>query len=224
VLAVVYLVFNEGHTASAGAELVRTDLCTEAIRLGRVLAELLPHEPEVQGLLALMLLTEARRAARTTPAGDLVPLGEQDRGLWDRRLVAEGQAIVRACLRRNEPGAYQIQAAIGAVHADAAVAGATDWAQIVELYDQLLTYDKGPVVALNRAVAVAEVQGPEAGLALVDALDLRSYYLFHAIRADLLRRLERNELARAAYEKAIGLTDNTTEQAFLRRRQRSLAN
>jgi RNA polymerase sigma-70 factor (ECF subfamily) len=224
VLAVVYLVFNEGHTASAGAELVRADLCAEAIRLGRLLAELMPHEPEVQGLLALMLLTESRRAARTTAAGDLVPLADQDRSLWDRRLVAEGQAIVSTCLQRNEPGAYQIQAAIGAVHGDASGADATDWAQIVELYDQLLAYDPSPVVALNRAVAVAEVLGPDAALALIENLDLRSYYLFHAIRADLLRRLGQNDRARAAYEKAIGLTDNAAEQAFLRRRQQSLAN
>ncbi len=223
VLAVVYLVFNEGYTASSGPELVRADLCAEAIRLGRLLAELMPHEPEVQGLLALMLLTEARRAARSTAAGDLVPLAEQDRSLWDPRLVAEGQAIVSTCLRRNEPGAYQIQAAIGAVHADASVAAATDWAQIVSLYDHLLAYDPSPVVALNRAVAVAEVGGPETALALVEALDLRSYYLYHAIRADLLRRLGRNDLARAAYDEALGLTDNAAEQAFLRRRQRSLA-
>ena len=221
VLAVVYLVFNEGYAASSGADLVRGELCAEALRLGRLLAELMPEEPEVLGLLALMLLTEARRAARTSAEGDLVPLSEQDRSLWDRARIAEGQAIVRDCLRRNRPGAYQIQAAIGAVHSDAPRAAATDWPQILQLYDQLLNYDPSPVVALNRAVAVAEVRGPEPALALVDDLDLEEYYLFHAIRADLLRRLGRDALARAAYETAIALTDNAAERDFLRaRRQR----
>jgi len=221
-LAVLYLVFNEGYTASSGPELVRADLCAEAVRLGRLLAELMPDEPEVQGLLALMLLAESRRAARTTGGGDLVPLADQDRDLWDRALVAEGQAIVRDCLRRNQPGVYQIQAAISAVHSDAPSAAATDWAQIVELYDQLLTHDPSPVVALNRAVAVAEVEGPGPALALVDALDLGPYHLFHAIRADLLRRLGRVVEARAAYESAIERTDNAAERSFLRRRQESL--
>jgi RNA polymerase sigma-70 factor (ECF subfamily) len=221
VLAVVYLVFNEGYAASSGADLVRGELCAEALRLGRLLAELMPDEPEVLGLLALMLLTEARRAARTSAEGGHVPLSEQDRSLWDRARIAEGQAIVRDCLRRNRPGAYQIQAAIGAVHSDAPRAAATDWPQILQLYDQLLTYDPSPVVALNRAVAVAEVRGPEPALALVDDLDLEEYYLFHAIRADLLRRLGRDALARAAYETAIALTDNAAERDFLRaRRQR----
>jgi RNA polymerase sigma-70 factor, ECF subfamily len=223
VLAVVYLVFNEGYAASSGGELVRADLCAEAIRLGRQLAELMPDEPEVHGLLALMLLLESRRAARTTAAGDLVPLADQERARWDRPRIAEGQAMVRDCLRRNEPGVYQIQAAINAVHSDAGSAAATDWSQIVQLYDQLLAYDPSPVVALNRAVAVAEVDGPGAALALVDALDLPTYHLFHAIRADLLRRLGRDVEARAAYETAIELTDNAAERGFLRRRRQALA-
>jgi RNA polymerase sigma-70 factor (ECF subfamily) len=223
VLPVVYLVFNEGYTASSGAQLVRADLCAEAVRLGRQLAELMPDEPEVLGLLALMLLVESRRAARTTAGGDLVPLADQDRDRWDRALIAEGQAIVRACLRRNDPGVYQIQAAINAVHSDARSAAATDWLQIVQLYDQLLAYDPSPVVALNRAVAVAEVDGPGTALALVDALDLGTYYLFHAIRADLLRRLGRDVEAGTAYETATRLTDNAAEREFLRRRRQSLA-
>jgi RNA polymerase sigma-70 factor (ECF subfamily) len=223
VLAVVYLVFNEGYLASSRAELVRAELCAEAVRLGRQLVELMPEEPEVLGLVALMLLALSRRAARTTEAGELVPLGDQDRELWDRALVAEGQALVRECLRRNHPGVYQIQAAIGAVHSDASSTASTDWAQIVRLYDQLLVLDPSPVVALNRAVAVAEVDGPAAALALVDALDLGGYYLFHAIRADLLRRLGRNAEARAAYDTAINLTDNAAERDFLRRRREALA-
>jgi RNA polymerase sigma-70 factor (ECF subfamily) len=223
VLAVVYLVFNEGYAASSGADLVRADLCAEAVRLGRQLAALMPDEPEVLGLLALMLFALSRRTARTTAGGDLVPLGDQHRDLWDRALVAEGQAIVRACLRRNAPGVYQIQAAIGAVHSDAPSAAATDWPQIVQLYDQLLAHDPSPVVALNRAVAVAEVEGPGKALALVDALDLDAYHLFHAIRADLLRRVGRDVEARAAYETAIELTENSAERSFLRRRQQSLA-
>ncbi|MFI4944732.1 MAG: RNA polymerase sigma factor [Burkholderiales bacterium] len=223
VLAVVYLVFNEGYAASSGAHLVRAELSGEAVRLGRQLAELMPDEPEVLGLLALMLLGESRRAARTTAAGALVPLAEQDRERWDRALVAEGQAIVRACLRRNQPGVYQIQAAIQAVHSDAAAAAATDWRQIVELYDQLLALDPSPIVALNRAVALAEVSGPAAALAIVETLELGGYHLFHAIRADLLRRLERRAEARAAYDTAIALGDNEAERDFLRRRRQSLA-
>jgi RNA polymerase sigma-70 factor (ECF subfamily) len=222
VLAVVYLVFNEGYTASSGADLVRADLCAEAVRLGRQLAEVMPDEPEVLGLLALMLLALSRRAARTNAEGALVPLAEQDRGRWDRALIAEGQAMVRRCLRRNEPGVYQIQAAIGAVHSEASSTAATDWSQIVELYDQLQAFDPSPVVALNRAVAVAEVAGPATGLALVDALDLGAYHLFHAIRADLLRRLGRDAEARAAYETAITLAENAAERDFLRRRRDSL--
>ena len=215
VLAALYLIFNEGYTASSGAQLVRADLCAEAIRLARLLAELLPDEPEVTGLLALMLLIEARRPARTTDTGHLLRLAEQDRSLWDRALIVEGQAIVRACLRRNQPGPYQIQAAINAVHSDAAAAAATDWSQIVALYDQLMACAPSPVVALNRAVAVAETEGPLAALALVDRLALDDYYLFHAIRADLLRRLGRSSEAARAYEDAIARTDNGAERAFL---------
>jgi len=222
VLAVVYLIFNEGYTASSGDRLVREDLCTEAIRLGRLLADLMPDEPEVMGLLALMLLVESRRATRTTPDGDLVLLADQDRGRWDRDLIAEGQAIVRQCLRRNQPGPYQIQAAINAVHSDAPAAAATDWWQILQLYDQLLILAPSPVVALNRAVAVAQVEGPDAALTLVDGLDLGGYHVFHAIRADLLRRLGRGAEAALAYEAAIARTDNATERDFLRRSRQAL--
>ncbi|MGW8556671.1 RNA polymerase sigma factor [Streptomyces tubercidicus] len=223
VLAVVYLIFNEGYTASSGEALVREDLCREAIRLGRLLAELLPDEPEVTGLLALMLLTESRRAARTGPDGGLVLLADQVRGRWDGALVAEGQALVRRCLRRNRPGPYQIQAAINAVHSDAPTAAATDWWQIRELYDQLLVLDPSPVVALNRAVAVAEVEGPEAALTLVDGLPLDRYHVFHAIRADLLRRLHRSAEAAQAYEKALARTGNTAERHFLQRSLEALS-
>jgi RNA polymerase sigma-70 factor (ECF subfamily) len=222
VLAVVYLIFNEGYTASSGDRLVREDLCAEAIRLGRLLAELMPDEPEVTGLLALMLLTESRRGTRTTPAGDLVPLADQDRGRWDRDLIAEGRALVRRCLRRDRPGPYQIQAAINAVHSDAPTAAATDWSQILRLYDQLLTFDPSPVVALNRAVAVAEVDGPETALILVDDLDLDRFHLFHAIRADLLRRLGRSAEAAQAYDAAITRGGNAAEREFLRRRRHAL--
>jgi RNA polymerase sigma-70 factor (ECF subfamily) len=223
VLAVVYLIFNEGYAASSGERLVREDLCAEAIRLGRQLAELMPDEPEVMGLLALMLLVESRRASRTTPAGGLVLLADQDRGLWDRALIAEGQAIVRQCLRRNRPGPYQIQAAINAVHSDAPAEADTEWWQILQLYDQLMANAPSPVVALNRTVAVAEVDGPGAALTLVDGLDLGGYHLFHAIRADLLRRLGRDREAALAYEAAIALTENAAEREFLRRRRESLA-
>jgi RNA polymerase sigma-70 factor (ECF subfamily) len=222
VLAVVYLVFNEGHTASSGDRLIREDLSTEAIRLGRLLAELMPDEAEVKGLLGLMLLIESRRSTRTTSEGELVLLAEQDRNLWDRALIAEGQAIVRQSLRRNQPGPYQIQAAISAVHSDARTAAATDWGQIVELYDQLLVFAPGPVVALNRAVAVAEVEGPDAALALLDGLELDGYYLFYAIRADLLRRLGRATEAARAYDAAIERVDNATIGAFLERRRHAL--
>jgi RNA polymerase sigma-70 factor (ECF subfamily) len=174
------------------------------------------------GLLALMLLVSSRRAARTTPDGDLVLLADQDRSRWDRGLIAEGQAIVRRCLRRNQPGPYQIQAAINAVHSDAATASATDWRQILALYDQLLTVAPSPVVALHRAVAVAEVEGPAAALATVDGLDLDGYHLFHAIRADLLRRLGRNAEAALAYEAAIARTQNAAERDFLRRRRQAV--
>jgi RNA polymerase sigma-70 factor (ECF subfamily) len=222
VLAVVYLIFNEGYAASGGEQLVREDLCAEAIRLGRLLAQLMPDEPEVLGLLALMLLVQARRATRTTPDGDLVLLADQDRGRWDRALIAEGRALVRRCLRRDQPGPYQIQAAINAVHSDAPTADDTDWGQILQLYDQLLAIAPTPVVALNRAVAVAEVAGPEAALALVDALDLGDYQPFHAIRADLLRRLGRDAEAAQAYDAAIARTENAAQRAFLQRRRAQL--
>jgi RNA polymerase sigma-70 factor, ECF subfamily len=222
VLAVIYLIFNEGYAASSGDRLIRADLCAEAIRLARLLAELMPDEPEVMGLLALVLLTQSRSAARTGSDGALVLLPDQDRGLWDRALIAEGQAIVRACLRRNQPGPYQIQAAINAVHSDAATAADTDWHQILQLYDQLIAVAPGPVAALNRAVAVAEVDGPAVALAELDDLHLDGYYLFHAIRADLFRRLERDVDAAVAYDAALALAGNNTERAFLRRRRESL--
>lgn len=218
VLAVVYLVFNEGYTATSGEELVREDLCAEAIRLGRVLSELMPDEPEVMGLLALMLLIEARRPARTTPEGGVVLLPDQDRSRWDGDMIGEGKELVRGCLRRNQPGPYQIQAAIQAVHSDAPTAAGTDWRQILTLYDQLLAIQPTPVGALHRAVAVAEVQGPEAALRIVDDLDLDGYHLFHAIRADFLRRLDRPAEAAAAYEAAIARTHNGAERDFLETR------
>ena len=219
VLAVVYLVFTEGHSATSGDRLVREDLCAEAIRLGRLLAELMPDEPEVTGLLALMLLTESRRPARTGPDGELVLLADQDRSLWSRELIDEGQELVRGCLRRDQPGPYQVQAAIAAVHSDAATARATDWGQVVALYDQLMVLAPGPVVALHRAVAVAEVDGPAAALELVDELDLGRHHLFHAVRADLLRRLGRGPEAAAAYDAALGRVGNERERAFLERRR-----
>jgi RNA polymerase sigma-70 factor (ECF subfamily) len=215
VLAVLYLVFNEGYAASTGEDLVRADLCAEAIRLTRELAALMPDEPEVAGLLGLLLLTESRRPARTAPDGSLVLLPDQDRSRWDAALIAEGQAIVRACLRRNRPGPYQIQAAIAAVHSDAPTAADTDWSQVLALYDQLTAVAPTPVVALNRAVAVAELDGPAAGLAEVDQLELPAYHLFHAARADLLSRLGRTGEARAAYATALELATNATERAFL---------
>jgi RNA polymerase sigma-70 factor, ECF subfamily len=217
VLAVVYLVFNEGYSASSGERLVREDLCAEAIRLGRLLAALMPQESEVMGLLALMLLVESRRAARVDEDGQMVLLGDQDRGAWNLALVAEGQAIVRQCLARNQPGPYQIQAAINAVHSDAPTAADTDWRQILQLYNQLLSIAPGAVVALNRAVAVAEVEGPEVALRLVDELDLNRYHLFHAIRADFLRRMGRMAEAAASYEAAIACAGNETERNFLQR-------
>ncbi len=217
VLAVVYLIFNEGYAAT-GDSLLRLDLCAEAIRLARVLAELMPDEPEAQGLLALLLLLHARSAARVAADGSLIRLAEQDRRLWDRGLIAEGQAIVRACVQRGRPGPYQIQAAINAVHSVAPSFDSTDWHAILTLYDQLYALTPTPVVALNRAVALAEVRGPAAGLAAVDGLrsaGLGSYYLFHASRADLLRRLGRDEEAAAAYAAARALSTNPVEQAFL---------
>ncbi len=211
VLAVVYLVYNAGLSRSA-----EPGLCSEAIRLARILATLMPDEPEVAGLLALLLLIESRRASRTGPDGSLVLLGEQDRTRWDRALIEEGQAIVRRCLRRNQPGAYQLQAAINAVHADAATVEETDWWQIVALYDQLRAVAPTPVVALNRAIAIGEVQGPAAALALVDELDLDNYHPFHATRADLLRRLGRTTEAAAAYERAAAMAPTDAERDFLR--------
>ena len=220
VLAVVYLIFNEGYTASSGERLVREDLCAEAIRLGRLLVELMPDEPEAMGLLALMLLVESRRVTRTAADGGLVLLADQNRALWDRRLILEGQALVRWCLARNQPGPYQIQAAINAVHSEAPTAAATDWGQVVQLYDQLLAIAPTPVVALNRAVAVAEIAGPEPALAIVESLrgpDVEGYYLFHAIRADLLKRAGRTADAADAYEAAIARTANVRERDFLQR-------
>ena len=222
VLAVVYLIFNEGYAASSGDSLVRPDLCAEAIRLGRLLAELMPDEPEVAGLLALMLLAQSRAAARTSADGRLVPLADQDRDRWDRELIAEGQAIVRACLRQGQPGPYQIQAAINAAHSDAATAADTSWDQIVQLYDQLLVVAPSPVAVLNRAVAVAEVDGPQAALDLIADLRLDGYYLFHAVRADLLRRCGRSDEARRAYQTALAQCGNAAEREFLRGRVHSL--
>jgi RNA polymerase sigma-70 factor, ECF subfamily len=222
VLAVVYLVFNEGYTASAGEDLVSSELCAEAIRLARLLAELMPDEPEVWGLLALLLLIEARSQARTTPDGSLVVLADQDRSRWDHAMVVEGQDLVRACLRRNRPGPYQLQAAINAVHSDAPTAAETDWGQILALYDQLIAVAPTPVVALNRCVAVAEVHGPSLALELVDQLGLDGYHLFHATRADLLRRLGRRGDAIAAYDAAIARTANRAERSFLQHRRDSL--
>jgi RNA polymerase sigma-70 factor, ECF subfamily len=223
VLAVVYLVFNEGYTASSGEQLVRSDLCSEAVRLGRLLVELMPDEPEALGLLALMLLIEARRPARTTERGELVVLADQDRSRWDRSLIEEGQALVRRCLRLNRPGPYQIQAAINAVHSDAASAAQTDWAQIVQLYEQLMAIAPSPVAALNRAVAVAETDGPATALSLVDQLDLTEYRVLHAVRADLLRRLGRKVEAARPYDQAIRLTENAVEREFLSRQREAVA-
>lgn len=222
VLAVVYLVFNEGHLASSGDDLMRADLCHEAIRLARLLVELMPDEPEAHGLLALLLLTESRRPARTTPDGAIVRLADQDRSLWGRALIDEGQAIVRACLRRNQPGPYQIQAAIAAVHSEAPRAEDTDWAQIVALYDQLLACASTPIVALNRAVAVAELRGAAAGLELVEAVDLTDHHLFHATRAELLTRLGRVDEAVSAYDAALARATNGAERALLTTRRAAL--
>jgi RNA polymerase sigma-70 factor (ECF subfamily) len=221
-LATVYLVFNEGYSASFGSMLVRVDLCTEAVRLARLLASLMPDEPEVRGLLALLLLTEARRPARVDPSGGLVLLADQDRSRWDRALIAEGQGVVRDLLRRNQPGPYQVQAAIAAVHSAAATAAETDWRQVVALYDILMGVAPTPVVALNRAVAVAEVSGEAEALRLLSELDLDSYHLFHATRADLLRRMGRDAEAAAAYDAAIALAGNEAERAFLLGRRNSL--
>ena len=221
VLRVIYLVFNEGYSASSGGSLTRVDLSSEAIRLGRLLVELLP-EPEAIGLLALMLLQEARRAARASPDGELILLADQDRSLWNREQIADGSALVVRALASRRFGPYTLQAAIAAVHADAATADATDWREIVGLYDVLLQVEPSPVIELNRAVAVAMRDGPAAGLALVDAIldrgDLRDYRLAHAARADLCRRLGDAAAARASYERALALTRQEPERRFLERR------
>ncbi len=224
VLSVIYLVFNEGYSASSG-ELQRADLCDEAIRLGRLLTELMPDEAEVWGLLALMLLIASRRAARTTGDGDLVVLADQDRVLWSRPLIEEGHDIVRSLLKRNQPGPYQIQAAINAVHADASTGDQTDWVQIVALYDQLLLFTPTPVVALNRAAAVAEVDGPAAGLAALDAIgdDLDNYHRFHVARGELLRRLGRHTESADAYAAALRTVGNDAERRFLEARRAELS-
>src|SRR4051812_5389877 len=223
VLAVVYLIYNEGHVATSGEALMRDDLCAEAIRLARLLVQLMPDEGEAQGLLALLLLTEARRPARTGADGSLVRLADQDRSRWDRGLIAEGHQLVRACLRRNMPGPYQIQAAIAAVHDDAATTEATEWSQIVQLYDQLMEIAPSPIVALNRAIVISEIAGPESALAIVDQLDLDGYHLFHAVRADLLERLARYDEAAGAYGRSIELATNDVERDHLRRRLADLS-
>jgi RNA polymerase sigma-70 factor (ECF subfamily) len=219
VLVAIYLIYTEGHRATSGDALTRGDLSTEAIRLGRVLVELMPDEPEAVGLLALMLLTEARRPARTNADGSMIRLTDQDRTRWDRALIAEGHELVRACLRRNQPGPFQIQAAIAAVHDDAPTADATDWSQIVALYDQLFALRPNGVVALNRAIAIGELDGPAAGLEALAALDptlLADYQPYHAARADLLARAGDHDAALAAYDRAIELSANPAEQHFLR--------
>ena len=221
VLAVLFLVFNEGYLASSEGEPIRDELTAEAIRLTRILRSLLPSEPEVTGLLALMILTEARRRARVRD-GQLVPLGEQDRADWDRALITEGHHLVRECLAIDRPGRYQLLAAINAVHTDARTASATDWSQVVALYDRMVRLDPSPIVALNRAVAVAELDGPEVGLALVDRLPLAGYHAWHATRADLLRRIGRGAEARAEYDAAIAATENSAERGYLSRKRDEL--
>ncbi len=228
VLAVLYLVFNEGYlTSDPEKEAVRSDLTLEAIRLTRLVYALMPSDGEIAGLLALMLLTEARRAARVSKSGELVTLDDQDRGAWDAALIAEGHALVRERIAavsagHGHPGRYQILAAINAVHTSAKDARETDWSQVVALYDRLASIDPSPIVALNRAVALAELDGPEVALALVDRLELGGYHAYHATRADLLRRLGRSADARVAYEKAIELAGNTAEVAYLTRRRDQL--
>lgn len=215
VLAVVYLIYNEGHTRTSGAQLGRTDLRMDAIRLARLVVELMPDEPEALGLLALLLLTESRQPARIDGDGGVVLLADQDRSRWDRALIEEGHLLVRACLRRNRPGQYQIQAAIAAVHADATTAPDTDWHQIVALYDQLLALAPNPMVALNRAVAIAERDGPEPALRLLEDVALEDHHLFHAARGEMLSRVGRHAEAADEFERAGRLTDNETERGFL---------
>ena len=223
VLAVVYLMFNEGYSATTGESLVRAELCDEAIRLGRLLTELLPGEPEALGLLALMLLIDARRNARVDDSGGLVRLAEQDRERWNRAQIDEGQALMRACIARNQPGHYQLQAAINAVHGGARDARDTDWRQILALHDQLLALAPSPVVALNRAVVIAEVDGAARALEQVEPLALEHYHLFHAVRADLLRRLGRDAEAAVAYQAAMARCDNARERDFLQRQYDAIA-
>ncbi|MGB0112084.1 MAG: DUF6596 domain-containing protein, partial [Ilumatobacteraceae bacterium] len=224
VLAAIYLIFNEGHTSTSGDHLSRVDLSAEAIRLGGVLVELMPDEPEAAGLLSLMLITDARRPARTASDGSMIRLADQDRTLWDREHIEEGSALLRACLRRNQPGPLQIQAAIAAVHAGSPSADATDWQQIVTLYDRLLEHDPTPVVALNRAVAVSRAEGPAVALAAVDVLrdELADYQPYHATRADLLAQLDSRYEAIAAYDEALARTHNAAERRFLEDRRRRL--
>ena len=225
VLTAIYLIYAEGHTATSGQSLTRTDLSAEAVRLGRTLIELLPDEPEAVGLVALMLLTESRRPARSNKRGTMVRLADQDRARWDPALITEGHELVRACLRRNQPGPFQIQAAIAAVHAAAPTAGATDWSQIIALYDQLYALRPHPVVALNRSVAIAELHGPAEGLAAlaeIDAATLDKYQPYHAARADLLARAGRRDEALGAYDRALELTTNAVERDFLVRQRAAL--
>jgi RNA polymerase sigma-70 factor (ECF subfamily) len=222
VLAALYLMFNEGYGASVGAELQRVELVDEAIRLARLMRELMPEEQEVAGLLALMLLVDARRAARVDSRGDFVRLADQDRNRWDRERIGEGRALLRECLQRNRPGPYQLQAAINAVHADAKQAEETDWRQILALYDQLMTVMPNPVVALNRAVALAEIEGAEKVLVLVEELKLEGYHLWHAVRGDLLARSGRNEEARDAFSLAIERCENEREKEFLQKRKKGV--
>lgn len=227
VQAVIYLIFNEGYAASAGQSLLRNDLCSEAIRLGRVLCELLPNQPENMGLLALILLQDSRRAARVNDRGELVTLEEQDRSLWDRGEIEEGVRLVETALTLGQVGNYQLQAAIAAVHAEAASADKTDWRQIVALYEELMRTTSSPVVALNHAAAVAMSEGLERGLSLIESAPakgaLDKYYLYHASRADLLRRLNRADEAADAYRQALSLTTNTVEQNYIQRRLRELS-
>ena len=222
VLAVLYLIFTEGHRSSSSTDLVREDLCSEAIRLARLVCDLMPEEPEAVGLLALLLLTDSRRATRVDDDGVLIPLPDQDRTRWDRDEIAEGHDLVRRCLRRNQPGAYQVQAAIAAVHTDARTAGATDWVQVLALYDQLIPFAPTPIVQLNRAVAVAEVRGPVEALQEVELLDLDAYVPFHATRADLLRRVGRTDEARDAYDAAIALATAEPERRYLEAKRTAL--